>query len=79
MLNWELEHENKLVCYCNNVNKVRIVESIRKGNINIDSIRIDTSACTKGNCKIKNPSGKCCSKDILELVKIYKDIPVVFE
>ena len=73
MKNWEIQNDETIVCYCNNINKGKIIESINKGNISLEQIRIDTKACTNGNCKIKNPSGKCCSNDILKIIEIYKN------
>ena len=63
--------DSGLVCYCIEVDKKTIVDSIKKGNITLQSIKDDTKACTGSECKVKNPSGKCCSKDIKKLIKIY--------
>ena len=63
--------DSDLVCYCIEVNKKTIVDSIQKGNITLQNIKDDTKACTGSECKVKNPSGKCCSKDIKELIKFY--------
>lgn len=72
MTDWKEKEDNSIVCYCNKVNKKEIMESIIRENINLHQIRLDTKACTNGNCKKNNPSGKCCSKDILEIIKIYR-------
>ena len=73
MKDWKNEKDTELVCYCQKIDKKTIVDSIEKGNSTLDLIREDTTACTGGNCKINNPSGKCCSGDIMELVKIYSE------
>jgi NAD(P)H-nitrite reductase large subunit len=62
-----------LICYCIGINKKIIINSIKKGNITLKSIKDDTKACTGDQCKIKNPSGKCCAKDIQELIKLYSN------
>jgi len=63
--------DSDFVCYCIEVDKKTIVNSIKGGNIILQSIKDDTDACTGNECKDKNPSGKCCSKDIKELIKAY--------
>ena len=60
-----------LICYCIKISKKTIVDAIVDGNINLQMIKDTTIACTGSKCKEKNPSGKCCSKDIKELIKIY--------
>ncbi len=60
-----------LVCYCIEVDKETIISSIKRGNVTLQSIKDDTKACTGSECAVKNPSKKCCSKDIIELIKIY--------
>lgn len=64
-------HENEMICYCIGVNKKSIIDSIKKGNITLQSIKDDTKACTGNECKEKNPNKRCCSKEIKELIKIY--------
>lgn len=49
---------NKIICYCSNVTKGQIIESIKNGANSLDDIRKTTSACTNGNCKELNPTGK---------------------
>ena len=34
-------------------------------------IKKKTNACTGNECKEKNPSSKCCSKDIKKLIEVY--------
>ena len=70
MKDWKNEPDSSIVCFCNNIDKKTIINSIKLGNNTLDKIRRDTKACTNGNCKIYNPSGKCCSIDILELIKL---------
>jgi len=63
--------DSDLVCYCIQVNKKTIVDSIQKGYTTLQKIKENTKACTGSECKVKNPSRICCSKDIKELIKIY--------
>jgi NAD(P)H-nitrite reductase large subunit len=76
MKNWKLEPDDSIVCYCLNVNKKQIVNSIQQGYQTLAEIKKETKACTGGDCKSLNPSGKCCSKDIIELINIYADKPL---
>lgn len=72
MNNWNTKSDDSIVCYCQNVNKKEIVEAINKGFNTLELIKKETKACTMGNCKVLNPSGKCCSKDILKIIEIHK-------
>ncbi len=67
----KINYENEMVCYCIEVYKESIINSIKKGNVTLQSIKDDTKACTGNECKKKNPNKKCCSKDIKELIKIH--------
>ncbi len=71
MNEWKEAKESELVCYCQQVDKGTIVDSIRRGNVSLNQIKEDTTACTGGKCKVLNPSGKCCSGDILKLIDLY--------
>jgi bacterioferritin-associated ferredoxin len=73
MKNWEKLDNEEIVCYCKNVNKKTIIDAINKGFDSLDKIKRETSACTGGRCKELNPSGKCCSGDIISLINIYSD------
>ena len=74
MKNWKMQKDSDVVCYCQNINKKTIVDSICRGNHSLLLIKEDTTACTGGNCKINNPSGICCSEDVLQLIKIYSPV-----
>lgn len=64
---------NELICYCIEIDKQTIINSIKKGNTTLQSIKDDTKACTGNECKEKNPNKRCCSKEIKELIKIYSN------
>ena len=70
-MDWKNASNKEIVCYCQNVDKETIVTAIKSGDITLDMIRKSTTACSGGNCKELNPSGKCCSKDIQELINLY--------
>lgn len=53
-----------MVCYCIEVDEVTIVNAIKNGADSLTKIKEMTQACTGSECATKNPSGKCCSKDI---------------
>lgn len=70
---WEKASDEELVCYCKEINKKTIVDAINNGFNTLSAIKKETAACTGGRCKELNPKGKCCSSDILELIKIYSN------
>jgi bacterioferritin-associated ferredoxin len=61
--------KNKIICYCLNVSEEEIVDAIRNGAKSLKDIQKATKACTGHQCKRLNPSGKCCSADILKIIK----------
>lgn len=71
MTNWLEADDNKLVCYCIEVDKRTIVEAIKNGKYTLSQIKESTKACTGNSCKDLNPSAQCCSKDIKNLIKLY--------
>jgi NAD(P)H-nitrite reductase large subunit len=71
MPNWLEADELELVCYCIEVNKKTIIEAVKNGNNTLSKIKESTNACTGSNCKDLHPSGKCCSKDIKNLIQLY--------
>ncbi|MBF9017261.1 MULTISPECIES: NAD(P)H-nitrite reductase [unclassified Oceanispirochaeta] len=73
MKEWKSASDNEIVCYCKQINKKIIVDSILTGNNSLQSITEATTACSGGDCKNLNPSGKCCSADIIELIRLYSE------
>jgi NAD(P)H-nitrite reductase large subunit len=71
MENWKRAADSQMVCYCRQVRKGTIIEAIKKGCSTLAHIQDETQACTGSECVQLNPSGNCCSDDILELLKIY--------
>ena len=59
----------RIVCYCIGVTEDRIVQAIREGSHTLKSIQESTKACTGNRCKELNPKGRCCSSDIVALIK----------
>jgi NAD(P)H-nitrite reductase large subunit len=66
-------NSDRVVCYCKQVTQKEIEKSIHLGSKTLEDIRQATGACTGNQCKELNPSGKCCSGDINQLLK--KDGP----
>ncbi len=58
-----------MICYCIGVPESRIVRAVRKGAHTLKAIQESTKACTGDQCKELNPKGRCCSVDILEIIK----------
>jgi len=61
-----------LICYCCDVDKRTIEQAIRSGARTLAAIKEKTGACTGSDCKEKNPNGRCCSKEILQLIELVK-------
>ena len=62
---------NNIVCYCSNVNKNTIIQAIHNGSKTLDDIRKTTEACTVGRCKELSPKKRCCSPEIIQIIKEY--------
>lgn len=67
---WTNPNEDKMICYCKEVMQNVINASIKKGNHTLEKIKEDTQACTGNECSTLNPSGKCCSRDIKNLIHL---------
>ena len=60
--------ENEIICYCSQVTKQEIFQSINDGSKTLEDIRKKTKACTVGNCIKLNPKKMCCSGDIIDIL-----------
>jgi len=63
---------NDYICFCLEVDKDTINKAIQNGAKTLKEIRVITNACTGNDCKILNPTGKCCSAQINKLIQKYK-------
>lgn len=70
MRDWKKSGNDEMVCYCKEVTKGEIVEAIRGGADSLKKIQKTTGACTGNKCAELNPTGKCCDKDIIELLRM---------
>ena len=73
MIDWITAPDTTVVCYCKKVDKQTIVRAIHKGSLSLSRVKESTTACTGNSCATLNPSGKCCSVDIYELIRLYGD------
>ena len=60
---------NEIICYCRNVSKLEIESAILNGAKTLKDVQEITGACTGNQCKELNPSGRCCSTEIKEMLK----------
>ena len=60
---------NKTICYCKKVDKKTIVKAIENGAMSYKEIKKITKAGTGSKCKDKNPTGKCCDKEIKKILE----------
>jgi len=62
-------NRDTIICYCNHVTQIEIERAIKGGAKTLSAIQQSTGACTGNQCKELNPSGKCCSGSINQLLK----------
>lgn len=70
-MDWKDAPASRPVCFCKMISKKEIICAISAGARSLDDIKRMTFACTGSECAIMNPSGKCCEKDILEMIAFY--------
>jgi NAD(P)H-nitrite reductase large subunit len=74
-MSWLEKGGNETVCYCKNVDKMKILSAITlQGAKTLDEIKRLTGAGTGGDCKNTHPEGRCCHSDIQEILNLY--VPV---
>jgi NAD(P)H-nitrite reductase large subunit len=73
MIDWKEAPDEQVVCYCQGIDKKTMVQSIRTGSNTLALVQLSTTACTGNRCRELNPSGKCCSEDILKLIAEYSE------
>lgn len=73
-MNWKDAPAARVICYCKNITKAEIIRAITNGARNLDDIRRMTSACTGTKCETRNPSGKCCGGEIVEMLSYYAPV-----
>lgn len=59
----------KIICYCAGVSEQEILEAIKAGAMTFGDIQEMTSACVIGKCAELSPRKKCCSGDIIRILK----------
>ena len=64
--------DSDLICFCMEVDKQTIKDAILNGASTLKEIKECTKACTGSECKVKNPTKKCCSPQIIKLIELYK-------
>ncbi|NPE31261.1 copper chaperone Copz family protein [Methanococcoides sp. SA1] len=53
----------KYACYCNKITEDQVIKIVvEKGLTTMKDIVLDINGNMKSQCKINNPTGKCCSK-----------------
>lgn len=68
------EAEPKYICYCSKVTEDEIVDAIQnKGCKTVKDVVANTNAMKISNCKENSPTGKCCSRQINDLLRQLRD------
>jgi bacterioferritin-associated ferredoxin len=65
----KVANPDKIICFCMKVTQKEIESSIKLGAKTLSDVHQMTGACTGNQCKELNPSGKCCSGEIIQLIK----------
>lgn len=60
---------DEMVCFCIGITRSRIVQAVRGGAHTLKNVQEATGACTGRRCKELNPTGRCCSGNILEIIR----------
>ncbi len=61
--------EDDIICYCSGVGRRAILSALDQGAKTLQDIRESTGACTQGRCGELSPRKRCCSREILELIR----------
>ncbi len=78
-IDWARAPDSEVVCACAGVNKARIRQAIEQGAYTLALVKILTGAGRDDACREKNPRGRSCQADILELIRIYYHGPPPLE
>ncbi|NJD01030.1 MAG: (2Fe-2S)-binding protein [Ruminiclostridium sp.] len=64
------KNPDRLICYCSKVTARQIKDVVSGDNKagTVDEVSKLTNAMKQSNCKINNPSGRCCSKGIQSII-----------
>ena len=52
--------DDALICYCSDITRGEIKNAVKSGCRTIADVRKHTNKNITGQCREKNPSGKCC-------------------
>jgi len=66
--------QEEMLCYCMEVATDTVIDAIRAGHSSLEAIKVETAACTGDECATKNPSGKCCTKEIKALIALHSGV-----
>lgn len=69
------EQANPIICYCKGVRKDAIVWALRTGVKTFKEVQTATGAATGTECDVKNPTGKCCSPFVAEIIQEWSGQP----
>ncbi len=75
MTKFYAKKQEEMLCYCMGITVDTVVDAIKAGYRSLNAIKAETAACTGDQCATKNPSGKCCAKDIKALIALYGGTP----
>ena len=56
------------LCYCKQVTEEDVLEAIERGARTFEEVRAVTGIGGGGQCRITNPSGRCCSRNYKKFI-----------
>ena len=59
----------KPLCYCKQVTEDDIIKAIDNGALTFEEVKLRTGIGGGGQCKITNPSGRCCSRNYTPFIE----------
>ncbi len=66
---WKEGADPKIICYCNNVTYDEIVSAVAESKARtVKEVALLTGAMKNGNCRVNNPKGTCCHRDIESVI-----------
>ncbi|KAL0232845.1 hypothetical protein GEMRC1_011592 [Eukaryota sp. GEM-RC1] len=60
------------ICYCANLTRGEIIEADNEGDNTLAKVRKCTGKTQTGQCRTKNPSGRCCHKEVQKVIDCAK-------
>ena len=69
-IHFKKDADPKYTCYCNNITEEQVIETVvNKGLDNMKDIIVSINGKVLSQCKVKNPTGQCCTQAFNEAIR----------